>query len=69
VSDYKEGVTTVPCPFCGGLKIALKQSRLCDVGFCGNAKVWYVYCFPCAIRGPIKETSEQAVTAWEERKP
>lgn len=60
----------VPCPFCGSIeKLDIKNSRLCDVGFCGNAKVWYVFCYGCQIRGPIKETKDQAITAWDTRKP
>lgn len=58
---------TKPCPFCGGDKLRLLQSRLDDIGFCGTAKVWYVHCTPCAIRGPIKDTPTAATSAWDTR--
>jgi len=57
-----------PCPFCACTdKLAEKCSSLNDVGFCGTAKVWYVFCYRCAIRGPIRETKQQAIEAWATR--
>lgn len=57
------------CPFDGSDKLMTKHSKLDDIGFCGTAKVWYVHCYGCQIRGPVRETKEQAEAAWNERKP
>lgn len=58
----------IPCPFCGTThKLQAKQSRLDDIGFCGAAKAWYVYCYECSFRGPIRETQEEAVAVWNIR--
>lgn len=54
------------CPFCGA--VAYHCSRLSDVGFCGNAKVHFM-CAKCQVRGPIKDTKEQAIAAWDSREP
>lgn len=48
----------LPCPFCG--KEAIETPQLLPYGIavcCSN-------CFECGMRGPYRQTAEQAIKAW-----
>lgn len=47
-----------PCPFCGNVCMFLNDEP---------AGKWVVNCLECQAIGPVKETEEQAISAWNKR--
>lgn len=43
------------CPFCGGTKIFYRELKSS------------VFCMDCEARGPVRDTREESVMAWNER--
>jgi len=61
VSDNSVNDTRVvlPCPFCGSADLHMPVSGAADGG--------YVSCRRCEADGPIKDTADEAVDAWNVR--
>ncbi len=56
-----------PCPFCGETRY-LQTGEWSDEG--AKDERWIVRCEVCAAEGPInKDSADQAVKKWNERKP
>ena len=47
-----------PCPFCGECCIFVNDKTPYSM---------YAYCDDCGAAGPIKETAEDALAAWQKR--
>jgi len=55
-----------PCPFCGGrAKLWYDDTA----GYMGCKSDSYVYCGCCQATGSYKKSDEEAIAAWNERKP
>lgn len=52
-------VELLPCPFCGWRAIVSDHSTI----------AWYVECVECACDGPVEESREAAIAAWNTRTP
>lgn len=50
-----------PCPFCGGTDIRMDESFGTDSWSFGR------WCHACGSIGPISESAEQALAAWNRR--
>jgi len=54
----------LPCPFCG---CQPTQTDIEQDSFCGDESYW-VWCYNCDCRGPERETNEEAIGAWNNRR-
>ena len=57
MSKRDSEVELKPCPFCGGNSVYL------------NSNTWssYVMCDYCDADGPVQESDDQAISAWNSR--
>jgi Lar family restriction alleviation protein len=53
------------CPFCGSVDILVVYD---DYPTEGEEKYWAMGCLECQAVGPLCETKEEAIPAWNRRK-
>lgn len=53
-----------PCPFCGNKVVYKRQFSESLFGAIWN---WNVKCFNCIAEGPICDTEQEAISAWNRR--
>lgn len=56
-----------PCPFCGSTCVVVSLDYVKGVGAAdrvGETEIYYVKCENCDARGPVDDTTELAISAW-----
>jgi Lar family restriction alleviation protein len=57
----------LPCPFCGSRPYAHVQNSSSHVAGDPSRYLQMVWCDDCGTQGPLRETDEQAIAAWNNR--